>query len=76
MLVLADSEIRLRVDDAPVEVASFDERHSIGVVVAGIHDANGNSTVFGEEVAKRDDIPIVRQLFDARICEMGASDFL
>ena len=74
MLVLADSEVGLRVNNAAVEVTSFDERHSIGVVVTGIHDANSNSTVFGEQVAKRDGIPIIGQIFDARICEMGASD--
>ena len=59
MLVLADSEVRLRVYNASVEVASFDEWYSMGVVVAGIHDANSNATVFGEKVAKCDDVPVI-----------------
>jgi hypothetical protein len=76
MLLLADSEVRMRIYDAAIEVSSFDERHSIGDVLTGIHDANGDASVFGEKIAEQDDIPIVRQFFDARICEMSASDFL
>ena len=60
MLLFADSEVWVWVDDTSVEITSLYEWHAIGGVVSGIHDTNGNPSVFGKEVTKCDDIPIVR----------------
>lgn len=76
MLVLADLKVRPCIDGAAAEITSLDEWHSLGIMVTGIHDANSNPTIFSEEVAKRNNVPIVGKFFNARICKMGASCFL